>query len=66
MDGLVDGFAADRAALTVLPERPLPDAEPLGAVNGRVVLAPRRFQMVTLRLRWARPPTQRRHRMESD
>ncbi|MEV6174035.1 glycoside hydrolase family 38 C-terminal domain-containing protein [Streptomyces sp. NPDC051954] len=46
----VDGFAAGRAVLTDLLERPLPDAEQTGTVDGGVVLALRPFQMVTLRL----------------
>ncbi|WP_089107602.1 alpha-mannosidase [Streptomyces hyaluromycini] len=45
-----DGFAADRAVLTDLLERPLADAERPAAADGGVVLALRPFQMVTLRL----------------
>ncbi|MER7188248.1 glycoside hydrolase family 38 C-terminal domain-containing protein, partial [Streptomyces hyaluromycini] len=45
-----DGFAADRAVLTDLLERPLADAERPAAADDGVVLALRPFQMVTLRL----------------
>ncbi|MEV7339237.1 glycoside hydrolase family 38 C-terminal domain-containing protein [Streptomyces sp. NPDC093544] len=45
-----DGFAAGRAVLTDLLERPLADAERPREVDGGVVLALRPFQMVTLRL----------------
>ncbi|MFF4301627.1 alpha-mannosidase [Streptomyces sp. NPDC001601] len=44
------GFAADRAVLTDLLERPLPDTEPPATADGAVVLALRPFQLVTLRL----------------
>ncbi|MFJ6567497.1 alpha-mannosidase [Streptomyces sp. NPDC091292] len=46
----VDGFAADRAVLTDLLERPLPDTEPPARADGGVVLTLRPFQLVTLRL----------------
>ncbi|MFF2847909.1 alpha-mannosidase [Streptomyces sp. NPDC058001] len=45
-----DGFAADRAVLTDLLERPLRDTERPTHADGGVVLALRPFQMVTLRL----------------
>jgi len=45
-----DAFAADRAVLTDLLERPLADAGQPEAVDGGVVVALRPFQMVTLRL----------------
>jgi alpha-mannosidase len=44
------GFAADRAVLTDLLERPLADAEQPEAVDGAAVVAFRPFQLVTLRL----------------
>ncbi|MFD3485632.1 alpha-mannosidase [Streptomyces sp. NPDC058665] len=46
----IDSCATDRAVLTDLLERPLPDTEPPTAVDGGVVLALRPFQLVTLRL----------------
>ncbi|MFD5390344.1 alpha-mannosidase [Streptomyces sp. NPDC127074] len=46
----VDGFAAARAVLTDLLERPLPGAERPAVADGGVALALRPFQMVTLRL----------------
>ncbi|OPF76005.1 alpha-mannosidase [Streptomyces antioxidans] len=46
----VDGFAADRAALTDLLERPLPGAERPTPADAGVALTLRPFQMVTLRL----------------
>ncbi|WP_411093389.1 alpha-mannosidase [Streptomyces sp. 049-1] len=46
----VDGVAADRAVLTDLLERPLPDAVQPTATDAGLVLVLRPFQMVTLRL----------------
>lgn len=45
-----DGFAADRAVLTDLLERPLTDTAGLETADGGAVLTLRPFQMVTLRL----------------
>ncbi|OON80120.1 alpha-mannosidase [Streptomyces tsukubensis] len=45
-----DGFAADRALLTDLLERPLAGAEPPAVADGGFALALRPFQMVTVRL----------------
>ncbi|MEW1863235.1 glycoside hydrolase family 38 C-terminal domain-containing protein [Streptomyces sp. NPDC088194] len=45
-----DGFAADRAVLTDLLERPLTDTADLETADGGAALTLRPFQMVTLRL----------------
>ncbi|MFC1438769.1 glycoside hydrolase family 38 C-terminal domain-containing protein [Streptacidiphilus sp. N1-10] len=47
---VADGFAADRAVLTDLLERPVTDAEPSAVADGTAVLDLRPFQLVTLRI----------------